>query len=379
MQNTKKIVLIGNYKPDGQESMERFTQMLKSGFEKENIPVDIWYPTVFFGKLSKSTLSGFGKWLGYLDKWLLFSILLRLKRSSNKNVRYHICDHSNAAYIPHLPKRRTSITCHDVLAIRGALGFKDAYCPASSTGVILQKWILKNLLSADKIVAVSQFTLNQLIALNKGVAKPGWTVVHNGFNAGFKKLESSEWQSILKNNGQESLINNSYIIHVGSNLQRKNRKMLLNMVASLGEKWNGLICFTGQPMNADLQQHALELGLKDRIVEIKKPPHLYLEALINGAQAFVFPSFSEGFGWPVIEAQACGTPVIASSLEPMPEVGGNGALYVDPYNPNAYAEALLAVSKKELTQELLQNGIENAKRFNTDLMNKKYLDLIFLK
>jgi len=372
-----KIILIGNYKPDGQESMERFTQMLKSGFEEANITVDIWYPTVFFGKLSNSTLSGFGKWLGYLDKWLIFSLLLRLKRSSNKNVRYHICDHSNAAYIPHLPKGRTSITCHDVLAIRGALGFKDAYCPASSTGVILQKWILKNLLSADKIAAVSQFTLNQLTELNKGVKKPGWTVIHNGFNAGFKKLESNEWHKILKDNAQESLINNPYIVHVGSNLQRKNRKMLLNMVASLGEQWKGLVCFTGQPMNAELQQQALQLGLKDRIIEIKKPPHLYLEALINGARAFVFPSFSEGFGWPVIEAQACGTPVIASNLEPMPEVGGNGAIYADPYDPAAYAKALLLVDNKQGIDELLQNGYENTKRFNTDLMNKKYLELIF--
>jgi len=377
MSENKKIILIGNYVPDRQESMERFTQMLKSGFESAGIDVAIWYPTVFFGKLSKSTLSGFGKWLGYLDKWLVFSLVLRLKKSNDANVRYHICDHSNAAYVPHLPKGRTSITCHDVLAIRGALGFKDAYCPASSTGTILQKWILKNLLSADKIAAVSQFTLNQLIALNKGIAKPGWTVIHNGFNAGFKKLDSTEWQGVLQDNSQESLINNPYIVHVGSNLQRKNRKMLLNMVASLGEKWNGLICFTGQPMNAELMQQASQLGLAGRIVEIKKPSHLYLEALINGAQAFVFPSFSEGFGWPVIEAQACGTPVIASSLEPMPEVGSNGAIYADPYNASAFAEALLSVNRNEGISELLQNGFENTKRFNTDLMNKKYLELIF--
>lgn len=373
----KNIVLIGNYAPDKQESMERFTQMLKRGIENSGINVTIWYPVIFFGRLAKTTTNGFGKWLGYLDKWILFPVLLRLRVLKSKGaVYYHICDHSNSPYVNPLPKQFTSITCHDVLAIRGALGFKDAYCPATSTGKILQQWILKNLLKVNKIAAVSQFTLDQLIDLNKGQSKPGWEVIHNGFNAGFTSLTEPQWVNKLKAEGVPQLTVKPYILHVGSNLQRKNRKMLLEMTAALGDKWDGLVCFAGQPMNDKLLKLAGDLKLNDRVVVVKKPSHEYLEALINGAQAFVFPSFSEGFGWPVTEAQACGTPVIASNLAPMPEVGGyEGAVYVDPYNPQEFAAALLRLQDTQYVTKLNTAGFANIKRFDTSIMIKAYLKM----
>jgi glycosyltransferase involved in cell wall biosynthesis len=373
-----RVVLIGNYKPDAQESMARFTLMLKSGLEQNNVTAEVWYPTIFFGKFSKSTLRGIGKWLGYIDKWLIFPVIMRWNRIGEKDTYFHICDHSNAPYVPHLPKGRTSITCHDVLAIRGALGFKDAYCPATRTGKIFQNWILSNLLKADKIASVSHFTHDQLVALNKGVAKPGWQVIHNGFNAGFEVLADSEWKQVLTQNGQDKLLEKPYILHVGSNLQRKNRKMLLNMVAALGDRWNGNVCFTGQPMNDELKSLAAQLHLTDRIIEVVKPPHKYLEALINGAQVFVFPSFSEGFGWPVSEAQACGTPVIASSLQPMPEVGGDGAWYADPYNADEFADVLLKIlsGTEQQVTDVVDKGFKNVLRFDTALMIQRYLKLI---
>jgi glycosyltransferase involved in cell wall biosynthesis len=375
-----KLILIGNYRLDQQESMHRFTVMLEKGMQDAGHEVLIWYPTVFFGLIAKSTVYGVGKWLGYIDKWILFSIVLKFKALVyGSKVRFHICDHSNSPYINSLPKKYTSITCHDVLAIRGAFGFKDAYCPASSMGKVLQNWILKNLIKVDKIAAVSQFTLDQLIDLNKGISKPGWKVIHNGFNAGFGRLDKLQWTEKLNAEGVPQLTTRPYILHVGSNLERKNKKMLLEMTVALGTAWDGLICFAGQPINDELRRIAGNLNLRERVIEIKKPSHKYLEALINGAQAFVFPSFSEGFGWPVIEAQACGTPVIASNLEPMPEVGGDGALYADPYSPAAFAKALNSIASGHGVEDLVDKGLENTKRFNTDLMNRKYLEMIFNK
>src|ERR1700738_951837 len=146
-----RIILIGNYPPDRQESMERFAQMLGAGFGKAGRSIEIWRPEVFFGAFAKSTTSGLGKWLGYIDKWILFPLILRwrLSNKTNRNgaCRFHICDHSNSPYLKCLPPARTVITCHDVLAIRGALGFEDAYVKASLPGRFLQSWILKNLVS----------------------------------------------------------------------------------------------------------------------------------------------------------------------------------------------------------------------------------------
>src|SRR5690606_39604599 len=97
--------------------------------------------------------------------------------------------------------------------------------------------------------------------------------------------------------------------------------------------------------------------------------------LYNGAEAFVFPSLSEGFGWPVIEAQACGTPVVTSNFQPMLEVSGNAALHADPKSPKAFAEALMTISNINLREELIKLGFENTKRFYVKHMIESYLKL----
>ena len=82
-----KIILIGNYRPDQQESMVRFARMLDQGFRKQGVQVEIWWPSVVFGRLPSSTTSGFSKWLGYIDKWLIFPILLRWRLFFIKRTR----------------------------------------------------------------------------------------------------------------------------------------------------------------------------------------------------------------------------------------------------------------------------------------------------
>jgi hypothetical protein len=149
MFNTKKkIVLVANYLPDKQESMKLFMLMFYNSYRLRNITVEIWHPTVFFGNFTKTTSSGIGKWLSYIDKYLLFPMVImgkRIKTSIKKqDTVYHICDHSNAPYLL-LPRNRTVITCHDVLAIRGAYGFKDAYCEASQYRQGFAEWILYSL------------------------------------------------------------------------------------------------------------------------------------------------------------------------------------------------------------------------------------------
>ena len=373
------IIIIGNYALDKQESMRRFANMMSKGFKDDGIQTEIWCPTIFFGSLFKSTQTGIGKWFSYIDKWLIFPIILKIKltkkRYKNRNVKFHICDHSNAPYLKYLPKHRTSITCHDVLAIRGALGYKDAYAPASKMGVIYQKWILKNLKKAELLAAVSHFSLNQLQSLCTKEAKHNkhWTVIHNAFNAQFFPLHKEELNKLLSEIGID--LGEKFILHVGTAHVRKNRNFLLNIVDSLGENWEGKICFAGMPLDDKLISLSEELNLKDRVISIVKPSHKYLVALYNGAEAFIFPSLSEGFGWPVIEAQACGTPVIASSFEPMPEVSGGAAIHENPKNAKAFAEALLVLKNDVERERLIEKGFKNTERFQIEKMINSYLKL----
>jgi len=164
-----QIILIGNYKPDKQFSMQIFESLMAEGYSKSEIKVSAIRPREIFRKLAlrKPSLE---KWLAYIDKFFVFPIQLLGFRSLNfillRSVNYHICDHSNAFYLYFLPKNKTIITCHDVLAIRAGLGFTDTYCYATKSGQVLQRIILNALCTAKKLVTVSEFTLNQLLEID---------------------------------------------------------------------------------------------------------------------------------------------------------------------------------------------------------------------
>lgn len=370
-----KIVLIGNYPPDSQQSMERFALMLDSGFKQAGHEVEIWRPVVLAGKVARSTSSGVGKWLGYIDKWIAFPMILRWRSLFQKAALFHVCDHSNAPYLAHLPLRKSSITCHDVLAIRGAFGHEDAYCPSSKFGLILQKWILGHLSNARKLASVSELTLKQLRELCPSTpSSANWVVINNAFNESFTPMTAEASAPILEKIGLGHRV--PYILHVGSDLPRKNRKILLKMVDQLGSRWAGKICFAGQGLESGLREMANSLGLEDRIVEVRGPDHHTLVALYSGCTAFVFPSYSEGFGWPVIEAQGCGVPVIASDVQPMPEVSGGAAIHVSPDDVEGFANALLKVETADVRSELIKCGQENSLRFTPEKMIGSYLELM---
>lgn len=375
-----KFILLGNYPPDKQESMKKYAVNLKDSLLKNNVDAEIWYPKVFFGSGWSSTISGMGKWFGYIDKWILFPLIIRLKllfhsQYSRKDVYFHVCDHSNSPYLASLSAVRSGITCHDVLAIRGALGYADAYCPATSTGKILQKWILNNLKKAKILTAVSQLTMNQLLDLCGGSVPAGvkWNVIHNSFNADFYPMDTASSKKLIQAAGLP--VDQEFIFHVGSSLPRKNRKMLLEMTHQLGERWNGLICFAGQPLNATLKLQIEELGLQKRVISVVKPEHETLVALYSACTAFIFPSYSEGFGWPLIEAQACGAPVVASDVDPMPEVSGGTALHANPDKADEFAAAFIQIADPDKRQELISAGYENAKRFDSVLLAKDFIML----
>lgn len=373
------FILIGSYPPDRQESMQRFTDLMATGLTQRGYNVVTWLPRQVWLRDSRKPYGGINKWLGYLDKWILFPRWLKRAVKTTQfqhgaGVRYHICDHSNAPYLAQLPPDQAAITCHDVLAIRGAFGAPDAHCPASRLGVVLQRWILKHLRNADRIGCVSQLTLRQLVEVaGQSAAKPNWKVVHNAFNADFKKLSAAAARQVLAR--QHLHLPQPFLLHVGSNLPRKNRRMLLQMVSQKDSSWPGNIVFAGQPMDAALREEAHALNLTNRVHSVSKPDHETLCALYSLAHAFVFPSFSEGFGWPIIEAQACGAPVLASQLDPLPEVSGGAALHADPHAPQTFAAALQHLEDTNVRQSLIAAGHQNAARFGLNRMIDGYLAL----
>ena len=107
-----------------------------------------------------------------------------------------------------------------------------------------------------------------------------------------------------------------------------------------------------------------------RVIEAADATCEELEALYGNALALLFPSFEEGFGWPILEAQACGCPVIASRRPPMTEVAGEAAILIDPAEPQAAAMAIAAGLKG--SEQLRAAGFKNLKRFDAEAIADRY-------
>src|SRR5690606_39893913 len=148
-----------------------------------------------------------------------------------------------------------------------------------------------------------------------------------------------------------------------------------DMLSEMGDGYDGYVYFAGQPINEQLIAQAKQLGVEDRVLSIIKPDHKLLVALYSACDAFIFPSFTEGFGWPIIEAQACGAPVITSNTGALLEVGGGAALHRNPYSPKEFADAFLSLREDLVRTEVIQRGFHNIKRFEAEKMMEGYLDL----
>lgn len=162
-------------------------------------------------------------------------------------------------------------------------------------------------------------------------------------------------------------IRQDYVIHIGALHPRKNLKRLLDAFATLNSQstiHSSQLILAGSPgwLADDLIACAEALG--DRVVLTGHVAQADLPALISGARALVMPSLYEGFGFPVLEAMACGTPVVASNTSSLPEVAGDAALLVDPHDTDALAGALHRIlTDDDLRTDLRRRGLQRAQQF----------------
>jgi len=113
-------------------------------------------------------------------------------------------------------------------------------------------------------------------------------------------------------------------------------------------------------------------GLAGRIHVLRDVSHDQLRALYCGAAALLFPSLQEGFGWPIIEAQACGCPVFTSNLAPMNEIGSAAAVYVDPKDAKAIAGAIREAAPR--FAQMREGGLANAAHYSAAHMAARYVE-----
>jgi len=167
----------------------------------------------------------------------------------------------------------------------------------------------------------------------------------------------------------------AFVLHVGSNLRRKNREGVLRIFARCKNEWNGLLIFAGDPLSDSLRSLGRDLGIDNRIVEVPNADSRILEALYNRAVALLFPSSFEGFGWPIAEAHACGCPVLCADRDPMKEVAGEAALAHPVEDEAGFAADLLRLTDSGERAHWSAKALENAQRFSTARMISEYAEL----
>ncbi len=177
-------------------------------------------------------------------------------------------------------------------------------------------------------------------------------------------------------------ITGQYLLYVGTLQPRKNLARVIEAFACMAgdPAFSGLqLVLAGKKgwLYDDLFAQVERLGLAGRIIFPGYIEDADLPALLGGALAFVFPSLYEGFGIPVLEAGACGVPVITSNTSSLPEVAGDAALFVDPHDVEAIAEAMRRlVTDDALRSELSRRGLENVRRFSWEKCARETLAVL---
>lgn len=365
-----KILLVGNYPNDRQESMRRFTTLMQEGLTKAGHQAKVIRPAVFVGRVSPG-VHGWRKWLGYVDKFVIFPA--RLRAAAGWADIVHICDHSNAVYARWVGSTPCVVTCHDMLAVRGALG-EQTDCPASWAGRHLQRWIVRGLRRADALVSVSSATSVDVQQIT-GVPAHRRKVVLNALNYPYRRISHEESSGRLSHIAE---LNGAapFVLHVGSNLARKNREGVIRAVARASREIDCRLVLAGPPLTPQLHELIRTAGVTGRVTVVVKPSNEELEALYNRALALFFPSRYEGFGWPLIEAQACGCPVICSRCAPFAEVVGATAITRHADDEIGFAADIVRLAQDAAEREAwAAKSLKNAGRFDPERMIAGYLDV----
>jgi glycosyltransferase involved in cell wall biosynthesis len=366
-----KILLVGNYEPGGQKSMQRFAAILDSGFRDAGHETRLIRPPVVVGALPARGTAA--KWLGYVDQFVVFPALL--KKAVEWADVVHICDHSNAFYIKYVRNRPHVVTCHDLFAIRSALG--EIGCHRTAwTGRRLQNMILRGLQSAGQtghIACVSRATFFDVVRV-VGVPRNSVSQIYNGLNFPYAPLDLAQAQKEIEQFGIRP--NQRFILHVGGNSWYKNRLGVLKIFSALKSRPEGrqlFLVMAGQRITSEMQRFLREDACGQDVMELIDPSNEELRALYSRADLMLFPSLQEGFGWPIVEAQACGCPVVTSDRAPMTEVGGDAATYIDPDRVDLAASVIAGKVGKRIHP--CEKSLGNAGRFSASAMIGRYLAL----
>jgi len=260
---------------------------------------------------------------------------------------------------PTRPRTRTLLTVHDLSFVR----VPSAASPPLKA--YLDAVVPSSVAAADHILADSEATKADLIELYK-TRENKITVLYSGVNPRFRRVADRERRAATLRKDNLDKVN--YILSVGTVQPRKNYSRVVEALAALRETGVALhyaIAGVSGWLQDELRQTIARAGMSDTVHMLGLVEDPDLPALYSGARMLVMASLYEGFGLPVLEAMACGAPVITSNLSSLPEVGGSAALLVDPQDTDAISDAILKLETDDARRsQLIEAGYRQAKKFS---------------
>ncbi len=254
------------------------------------------------------------------------------------------------------------VTVHDVTP----LVFPEHY-PAGIKGKIRLFWQKNSLKRAAKVITISEASKKDIIKY-LGIKEEKIEVIYSGVANHFRKINDS---ALLKKAKEKYYLPEKFAFYSGNVNWNKN---ILNMTQACINADLDLVIVGKSFSERSNLEHPEMQSFKEFLQKYESHPKVhilgYIEdeemvAILNQATVALFTGFYEGFGFPILEAQACEIPVITSNLSSMPEIGGDGALYVDPYKVDEITAAINKVLADEsLGKVLIAKGKANADRFS---------------
>jgi glycosyltransferase involved in cell wall biosynthesis len=218
------------------------------------------------------------------------------------------------------------------------------------------------------------------------------SVVQNGLNYPYAPMPGALVRERLSRFDPGEKLKAGFILHIGGNQWYKNRIGVIQIYAQLCRKTAQPPCLlmVGKPFTTAMRRCVAANHLEDRVIELNAVSNEDLRTIYCAAQLLLFPSLAEGFGWPIVEAQACGCRVVTTNQPPMNDIGGDAAVYINLESPastgdavlsavvlNDAAEAVLQLLREssEAKRSRIERGLRNAAKFSTAKMVDDYVGL----
>lgn len=274
--------------------------------------------------------------------------------------------HSLGYVGPLLLSRPHVVTIHDL----NFIGHKENMVLAKR--LILSFFVTNTARRADHIIATSNFT-KQEISAHLNIPLNKITFVYEAIERGSGNANNIGWDEISSRHA----IRKPYIIAFSSQSRHKNILRLIKSFEKIVLKFpHNLVLIGHIPLEMSMSNIFKNSNLSDRVFVTGYVPRDFIMPLLAHAELFVFPSFYEGFGLPIIEAQQSGVCVVAAEIAALPEVAGEGAAWFDPYSVDSMSKAIATcLQDVNVRKTLIQKGYKNINRFSWENAAKQTLDI----